>query len=99
MSYDSFLKEFKTSAANVGASCLRSSPYGLRHGGASHDYAARLRDLLAIQRRGNWRTWTSVRRYEKSGRITLELNKLSAAVKQKVLTAQTTVASVFEQSS
>ncbi|OLP86219.1 Calcium-dependent protein kinase 3 [Symbiodinium microadriaticum] len=45
-------------------------PYRLRHGGASHDYSSKLRDLAAIQMRGRWRSQSSVRRYQKGGRLT-----------------------------
>ena len=50
--------------------------YGLRHGGASHDRSMRTRSLLEVQARGAWRAPTSVRRYEKHGRLGLELAKL-----------------------
>ena len=53
--------------------------YQLRHSGPSHDYAANLRDLEQIRRRGRWKSWSSVRRYEKGGRLTEQLHKLSAA--------------------
>ncbi|CAK0856983.1 unnamed protein product, partial [Prorocentrum cordatum] len=34
----------------------------LRHSGPGHDYAAGLRDLEQIRRRGRWKSWSSVRR-------------------------------------
>ncbi|CAK0878435.1 unnamed protein product, partial [Prorocentrum cordatum] len=49
--------------------------YQLRHSGPSHDYAAGLRDLEQIRRRGRWKSWSSVRRCEKGGRLTEQLHK------------------------
>ncbi len=34
--------------------------YRLRHGGASHDVAHRLRSLGSVQKRGSWKTMASV---------------------------------------
>ena len=56
-------------------------PYRLRHGGASHDYSSKLRDLAAIQMRGRWRSQSSVRRYEKGGRLTQMMQALPGHVK------------------
>jgi hypothetical protein len=53
------------------------SPYQIRHAGASWDFAAGDRTLAEVQRRGRWRAGASVRRYEKGGRITEQLNRLS----------------------
>ena len=48
----------------------------MRHTGPSHDWLAQLRSLSAIQRRGRWGAASSVRRYEKSARVTSLLGKL-----------------------
>eukprot|EP00973_Karenia_brevis_P068349 9507587-Karenia_brevis.AAC.1 len=50
--------------------------YQLRHSGASRDFQAGHRTLKEIKRRGRWKTDSSVRRYEKGGRITDQLQKL-----------------------
>ena len=71
------------------------SLYGLRHGGASHDRSLRERDLKEVQQRGAWRSFTSVRRYEKHGRLGLEWAKLSAGVKLQAVTAQSRVLKLF----
>ena len=47
----------------------RQTMYVLRHSGASADAWLERRSLLAIQRRGRWKSSASVRRYEKSGRV------------------------------
>ena len=93
--YQDLIKYFKIAASRVGAGPLHCSPYGLRHGGASHDKAANMRGLLDIQRRGNWKSWASVRRYEKSGRIALQLAKLPHAVRARLLREQPSAAAVF----
>ena len=67
-------------AAATGVARLAPTPHGLRHGGASHDHAVRARHILAIQRRGRWRSFDSVRRYEKHGRLALQLRQLPRAL-------------------
>ena len=42
-------------------------PYRLRHGGASRDFARKLRSLESIQQRGRWKSQSSLRRYQKGG--------------------------------
>ena len=53
--------------------------YQLRHGGASQDAFCQVRPLGAIQQRGNWKAPSSVRRYEKHGRVNAELRRLPRA--------------------
>ena len=55
--------------------------YQLRHSGASHDAAMRLRSLAEIQRRGRWRAQSSCRRYEKGGRVTEQLRALKPHIR------------------
>ena len=43
--------------------------YQLRHGGVTRDAAFKLRDTAAIWRRGNWKHLSSVKAYEKQGRL------------------------------
>ena len=50
--------------------------YTLRHGGASHDARLEVRSLRDTQRRGHWRTWSSVHRYEKHGRLGITLQAI-----------------------
>ena len=45
------------------------SPYQCRHGGPSRDRLVKLRTLAEIKKRGRWDTDSSVRIYEKAGRI------------------------------
>eukprot|EP00439_Symbiodinium_sp_Y106_P031171 s2233_g3.t1 len=44
-------------------------PYRLRHGGPSRDIATKWRTLADVQKRGRWKSFSSVRRYEKGGRL------------------------------
>ncbi|CAE7241575.1 unnamed protein product [Symbiodinium sp. CCMP2592] len=62
-------------------------PYRLRHGGASHDFLHKLRDLTEIQHRGRWRSMASVRRYQKGGRLTQLMNSLPKAVQKHAIKA------------
>eukprot|EP00971_Amphidinium_carterae_P138188 2738140-Amphidinium_carterae.1 len=52
-------------------------PYVLRHSGASHDAVHKLRDLVAVQRRGRWLSMASLRRYAKGGRLADQLSRVS----------------------
>ena len=63
---------------------LQPTLYSLGHGGASHNRATGARDLLEIQGRGQWRAASSLRRYEKSGRLSIELEKLAPAVLRRL---------------
>ena len=57
--------------------------YGLRHAGASLDVALSRRSLMEVQKRGGWAATSSVRRYEKAGRVTEQLHLLPAAVRER----------------
>eukprot|EP00435_Cladocopium_sp_Y103_P010201 s4329_g2.t1 len=50
---------------------LKLTPHGLRHSGPSTDAFHQIRGAIAIQRRGRWRTASSVTRYQKPGRMLL----------------------------
>ena len=45
------------------------TPYQLRHSGPSWDRLQNHRSLTSIQKRGRWRSFQSVTRYEKAGRV------------------------------
>ena len=62
-------------------------PYRLRHGGASRDFALQKRRLDEIQRRGRWKSFASVRRYEKGGRLNQMLHELDPGVLDKCIQA------------
>ena len=56
--------------------------YMLRHAGASLDVARGARTLQEVQKRGRWDSFASVRRYEKAGRVTELLGRLSEDVQR-----------------
>ncbi len=76
MTYLDWLNLVKTAAATLGLQDWDITLYRMRHTGPSHDWLAQLRSLSAIQRRGRWGAASSVRRYEKSARVTSLLGKL-----------------------
>lgn len=51
-------------------------PYQVRHSGPSWDRLRQRRSLLEIQKRGHWRTFSSVQRYEKSTRSMSQYHEL-----------------------
>jgi len=56
-------------------------PYQLRHSGASWEFLQGQRSLEGVQKRGVWKSKASVARYEKSGRMTREYDKLRPALR------------------
>ena len=54
--------------------------YQARHGGATRDILLKRRDLEEVRKRGHWRTYTSLCRYEKSGRVQKVLQLTPPAV-------------------
>ena len=57
----------------------RLTPHCARHGAASSDSALGLRSLDEIQRKGRWLASTSVRRYEKAGRLNRQVCLMTSA--------------------
>jgi len=68
-------------AARLHLGCLCTEIYALRHGGASYDAAMKFRDSMAIKRRLRHASDITVRRYERSGRLALELQKMEKRVR------------------
>lgn len=73
---DEFRKSFQEAGAALGLEAVH--PYQLRHGGATNDLAAGVRDFQGVKSRGRWKTDQSVRRYAKTGRIQQLLTQMSA---------------------
>ena len=73
----------------------RETLYVLRHSGASADAWSERRTLLAIQARGRWKAVTSMRRYQKGGRVAERLNKCGAPLVQYALRCVTTLEAVL----
>jgi len=76
LTYASYVQNFHQLAEISGVSALQPHPYALRHGGASDDYLTKKLDLEGVRRKGRWRSFSSVRRYEKSGRVAAEVQRL-----------------------
>eukprot|EP00438_Fugacium_kawagutii_P013923 Skav213475 [mRNA] locus=scaffold565:39265:42440:+ [translate_table: standard] len=62
-------------------------PYRFRHGGASHDMLHQHRDLQGVQKRGRWKSLSSVRRYEKGSRLAQLFASLPPQVQEKGMAA------------
>ena len=77
--YLEFIKVFRLACRRLDLRRLALCPYMARRGGASHDRAVRARGLRDIQGRGNWRSFRSVQRYEKHGRLGIVVQSLSPA--------------------
>ncbi|CAK0871903.1 unnamed protein product [Prorocentrum cordatum] len=75
---DEVTRDFKGAVETLGVDTALGAAhmYMLRHGGASHDYASGCRRLEDARRRGRWRSWSSVRRYEKGSRLGQVVHKL-----------------------
>ena len=84
--YPQFLKQIRLaiSAWNLG----EVVPYQMRHSGPSIDRAANRRTLLDCQKRGRWKSWQSVTRYEKSARLSAFWNRLPEATKTGLQTCE-----------
>ena len=93
--YEEYLKVFKMAATLSRTDSLQPTPYGLRHGGASHDRSVSARPLLEVQKRGGWKAFSSVRRYDKHGRLGLQLQKLPCHVRQRLAAQRHLVAPAF----
>ncbi|CAE7946497.1 unnamed protein product [Symbiodinium sp. KB8] len=83
-------------AATVGLQKLGALHlYRLRHGGASHDFVHKLRDLGSIQLRGRWKSMASVRRYQKGARLAQLFNSLDSDVQSACLDAAKKLPSIL----
>ena len=74
---------------------LRSTPHCCRHGGASTDFSLKTRSLAEVQRRGRWKAQSSVRRYEKAGRLQRQVSFLSAAQRKRANLAAMELPALF----
>jgi len=79
--------ELKRSAERCGCHSLQPHLYALRHGGASHDRAHKLRPALEVKLRGRWGADQSVRRYDKHGRVAEQLHRLEPTVRRQAASA------------
>ena len=90
-------REFRIAAKEINVHTLAPCLYQLRHGGASHDRLVRARSLLEVQQRGNWRSAASVRRYDKHGRVGLQLQSLPVGTRQRLIDLLPESAALFSK--
>ena len=69
MSMKDYKAHFDEAAVILGLERFHLVTYQARHGGATRDILLGRRDQESVRKRGHWRTYTSLRRYEKSGRL------------------------------
>ena len=71
--------------SETGQSSSSASLYRFRHGGASHDYSSRLRDLMAVMQRGRWKSLASLKRYQNGARLTQIFSMLPRALQEDAM--------------
>ncbi|CAK0826393.1 unnamed protein product [Prorocentrum cordatum] len=82
--YAQLREELENALAVLGLQSLGATLYCLRHGGASHDRIVGRRSLEEVAKRGRWRARLSVRRYEKHGRLALQVAKVPPVVQERL---------------
>ena len=82
LSYTAYARLIRSAVAGLKLP-YQVTPHMFRHGGASEDYLRGLRSLEAIQIRGRWDAFASVRRYQKSGRLLRMVQALPAHLRQE----------------
>ena len=79
---------FRTAARSLQLHKLEICPHALRHGGASHDAFCKIRTLPEIRKRGMWKAFESVVRYEKHGKIMRQLSLLTKSQQEACKVAE-----------
>ncbi|CAK0810316.1 unnamed protein product [Prorocentrum cordatum] len=87
---------FNQAVSDVKLRSLRVTPHCARHGGPSTDAALKLRLLEAIQKRGLWRSASSVRRYEKHGALMRQIAKMTSSQLRSVPAALRRLQNMFK---
>jgi hypothetical protein len=72
--------------------------YQLRHGGASHELLSGARDINGIKKRGRWLSDTSLRRYEKGGRVAQQMARLPTSLQQACALAAERIGGILDGS-
>eukprot|EP00974_Lingulodinium_polyedra_P042291 4058124-Lingulodinium_polyedra.AAC.1 len=67
----------------------------MRHSGASSDRGDNSRSFLKVQRRGQWRSVSSVQRYEKAARLATSLHRLPPALVAHAQRCESRVADII----
>jgi hypothetical protein len=71
--------------------------YRFRHGGASHDYVNKFRQLASVQQRGRWKSMNSTRRYQKGGRLAQIFQALPSDVQQRCVAATDAIQATLQR--
>ena len=94
--YPTWARAYRRAGLELGLEVLGPPTlYGLRHAGASLDYALGRRTMLEIQHRGNWAAPNSMRRYQKAGRLVEQLHLLAPGARQAALRCATRIGSIL----
>lgn len=75
--------------------CLAPTLDSLRHGGASHDVIMGRRTLAEVAKRGRCGSSQNVRRYEKHGRLSVQINRLPAGVLEQLMRDEEQLQEIF----
>ena len=75
-----YRKAFSKAAKRLGLEQWCLTTYQARHGGATRDILLQRREMEEVRKRGHWKTYSSVRRYEKSGRVQRVLGETAPQV-------------------
>jgi hypothetical protein len=76
-----FQRAWASAVEHLGIGMVCSTPYQNRHGGPSRNIQLKLRTMEEVQKRGHWKAASSLRNYEKAGR----LHKIVAAIPNSVM--------------
>eukprot|EP00930_Biecheleria_cincta_P053049 TRINITY_DN38396_c0_g1_i1.p2 TRINITY_DN38396_c0_g1~~TRINITY_DN38396_c0_g1_i1.p2 ORF type:complete len:477 (+),score=104.97 TRINITY_DN38396_c0_g1_i1:122-1552(+) len=75
------LASFQQAGRALGIEFVTKTLYVLRHGGVSRDIGLKLRSLPEAQRTGNWAVPSSLKHYEKHGRLQWFLHRIGRNVR------------------
>ena len=81
---DAWRKELRAAAQRLQVGYLDITPHVMRHSGPSNDRALHCRTIEEVQKRGRWLASTSLRRYEKSARLSRLVADLPAQALAKI---------------
>ena len=87
--YSLFSSMFYRACKTLGLTMTR------RHSGPSIDRALNKRSLLEVQKRGRWKSFKSVSRYEKSARLAANFGMLPLALQRHCLEAESQLGDVM----
>ncbi|CAK0817021.1 unnamed protein product, partial [Prorocentrum cordatum] len=97
LGYNQRVKDFQNTTLARSVCLRKATPCPLQHGGASHDRSTGDRDSGTVLQRGGWKAFKSVLRYEKHGRLLLELRELSDLLRKTLRAASRDFVGVFNR--